>query len=110
MIQRHESERRIKAWVYDLNIQTINPVDRLPVRTGGATKRIDCELEAGACDSVDVQDVPQVAHVRQHQILLMRGGCFDRIRQWHAPYTCVASKQQLIGAILDPPSNISIGR
>ena len=53
--------------------RAVERVDRLPVRLRGAAERIHAQREAGAADRVHVDDVLQIPHVGQDEVLLVRG-------------------------------------
>src|SRR5262245_1593137 len=76
VIDRHERECRVKGRVDDSNVQLVFGVDWLPVGARSASKRVYAELEAGGPNCIDVDDVPQVAHVRQDVVLLV---CSSRL-------------------------------
>ena len=63
VIDGHEREGRIDLRVHDLDIQTVDFVDRLPVMHRRAAERVHPQLEAGGADGVHVDDVPQVVDV-----------------------------------------------
>ncbi len=73
VINRHERERRVELRIDDADIQFVNRVDRFPVRKGGATERIHCELETGCADRIKVHNVPQILYVGYDKIFLVRG-------------------------------------
>ena len=63
VIDGHEREGRIDLRVHDLDIQTVDFVDRPPVMHRRAAERVHPQLEAGGADGVHVDDVPQVVDV-----------------------------------------------
>src|SRR5258705_13974002 len=73
VIHGHEGERRIQQRIHDANVQAVNAVDGLPVGQGSASQGIDAKLESGAANRVDINDVPQIAYVRQDEVFLVRG-------------------------------------
>ena len=90
--------------------RSVDRIDRLPVRPGGAAQRIDAELQASAADRLHVHDVAQIIHVGQDEILLMRGGGLDRRGEWHALDVGVSAAQQFVGAILNPRRDVGVRR
>ena len=66
-------------------------VDRLPVRFGSASKRVYGQLEAGGANGVHVDDVPQVADVRDDEVFLVGAPCLDGRRERHALHAGVVS-------------------
>ena len=72
VIDGHERERRVDLAVDDLDVETVDAIDRLPVVHGSAAERIDAELQSRRTDRLHVDDVPQVLDVRQHEVLLVQ--------------------------------------
>ncbi len=110
MIDRHEREGRIDCGIHHADVQFVNGVDRLPVRSGSATQRIDAELQSGAANCVHVHDIPQVLNVRDDEIFLVCGpGPYgERVR--HSLHAGVSTSQQLVRPVLDPSRHPGIGR
>src|SRR5215468_7590928 len=72
MIDRHERKGWVDPWIDHLDIELVDAVDRLPVMDGGAPERIDAELEPGATDRLNIDDVAQIVDVGKDEIFLMR--------------------------------------
>jgi hypothetical protein len=110
VVKGHEREGRIDYRIGDGDVQAIDCVDRLPVFQRGSPKRIDRECKPSASDRIHIDDLPQVVDIGYHQIVFVRclGTDCDLARK---PLDAnIAVAQQRIGPILDPLSNVGIGR
>ena len=73
VIDRHEREGRIDLRVHDIDVQTVDFVDRPPVMHRRAAERIHAQLETGGANRVHIDDVPQVVDIGQDEVFLVRG-------------------------------------
>ena len=110
VIDRHEREGRIDLRVHHSDIQVIDRVDRFPVMHGGATERIDGELEAGGANGLHIDNVAQIGHVGQDEVLLVRRLGAEGRSKAHPFHTSITVAQQVVGPVLDPPGHVDIGR
>ena len=68
-------------WIDDRDVQPVNGVDRLPIRPRRSAQRIDAKFELGAANRIHVNDVLEIANVRQDEVFLMRGRGLDGFRR-----------------------------
>src|ERR1039458_8700747 len=69
MIHGHERKRWINLRIYDVNVQAIRRIDRLPVRPGGTAKWIDAQLQISRADRLHVDDVVQILDIGPDEVL-----------------------------------------
>jgi hypothetical protein len=110
MIDRHEGKCGINRRIHDCDIQSVDGVDRFPISDGGSAQRVNRQSEARIANGVHVDDVLQILHVGQHQILRAGGRCFDCLLIWNSFYFAVAVSQQIVRPILYPARDLSIRR
>src|SRR5438552_2493673 len=110
MIDRHKREGRIYGGVDDRDVQSINRVDWLPVMHGGATERVDGELQASAADSLHINDVAQIPYVGQDKIFVMRRLRAKSGLEPYPPYGTIPVPQKFIRAVLHPFGHMRFGR
>ena len=72
MIHGHERKRRVNRRVDDGDVQSVDGVDRLPIRPRGSAQGIHAKFETGAANRIHVNDVLEIANVRHHEVFLMR--------------------------------------
>ena len=110
MIHGHERERGIDDRIDDLDIESIDGVDRLPVWLRRAAQRIDAHLQSCRTNGIHIDDILQIVDIRHHEILLTGGRRFHRLLIRHALHAGVVGSQQIVGAVFDPASHIGVGR
>jgi hypothetical protein len=109
VVHGHERERRIDLGIGDLDVEPIHRVDRLPVVHRGAAERIDRKREARRADHVEVDDVPQVVHVRQDEIVAMGRCRADRGVDRSPRDARIRAPQEIVGAVLHPARHVGVG-
>ena len=77
----------------DVNVQSMNRIDRLPVRQRSPAQRVHAQFEVGAANGVDVHDVLEIANVRENEVFLMGGRRPDRFFEWNALDSCISRAQ-----------------
>ena len=105
------------------NVQPVSRINRVPVRQRSPTERIYGQREMGAANGVDVDDIAEVANVRENEIFLSGGSRSNRFFGRHAsipafracsssfarfctqPVTAVSAGPPLGGLYLKPPSS-----
>ncbi len=83
MVDSHERKSWVDGSVDDLNVQSMNRVNRVPVRKRCPTERVYAQLEVGAANGVDVDDVAEIANVGENKIFLTCGRRSNRFLKWH---------------------------
>ena len=76
----------------------------------GAAERVNRELEAGGANGLHIDDVAQVSDVRQDEVVPVRRVRAESSLEPHPFYAGIAAPQKVIGAVLDPPGHVDIGR
>ena len=109
VVDRHERERRVDHRVDHGDVELVEEVDRLPVRSRSPTEWIDAQREARRSDRVRVDDAREIFDVRHDQISFVRGRGLDRHSKRHALHARTARSQQLVGPTLHPRGDIGIG-
>src|SRR5882762_11362404 len=87
----------------------VNRVDRFPVGSCGASKRVDPKPEARALNSIHIHNVSQVTDVRDDEVFLMGAASLDGCGEGHSFHDCVVSPQELVGSVLYPARYVCIG-
>src|SRR6476659_10622767 len=59
----HERKRRVDGRIDYRNVQLVDTVDRLPIRKGGASQRINCETEARCPNGIYVNHATKVVDI-----------------------------------------------
>ena len=67
VVDSHERKSWVDGSVDDLNVQSMNRVNRVPVRKRCPTKRVYAQLEMAAANGVDVDDVAEIANIGREQ-------------------------------------------
>ena len=91
------------------NVQSMNRVDRVPVRKRCPTQRVYAQFEMGAANGVDVDDVAEIANIGENKIFLMRGRGSNRFFEWNAFDSGISRAQQFVRTILHPARDFGIG-
>ena len=73
-------------------------------------RAIHSKLQMRRSNRIHVDDIPQIVHIRQNKIVLMRGGSFQRRGIRNAFYIRIVFAQELVGAIFYPRSYVGIRR
>ena len=110
VVHGHERKRWIKLRIYDVNVQSIDRINRLPVRPSGAAEWIDAQLQISRANRLHIDDVVQILDIRQHEVLLVCRSSLEGRRGRHTLHTGIRGPQQLIGAVFDPTRNVCIRR
>src|SRR5271170_2814719 len=63
VIHRHERKPWVNRWIDDGYVQSVNRVDRFPVRTRGPAQRVHAKFEVRSANSIDVYDILEIANV-----------------------------------------------
>src|SRR6266481_5959324 len=109
MIHGHERKRRVNDRVNDCDIHIVDSVDRFPIGSRCASKRIDAKPEAGALNRIHVNDISQVADVWHDKVFLMGAPSLDGCRVWRPLYASVVSSQEFVGPVLNPARYVGVG-
>src|SRR5215469_2110885 len=110
MINRHEGKSRIDVLVDHIELQSVDRIDRLPVRQGSSTQWINANLETGAADRIHVYDVLEIANERRDEVFLVRRCRTKRLIVGNSLYRFISRAQQIVCPVLYPASNVRIGR
>ncbi len=100
LVDSHEGKGGIDPRVDHLEVQPVHLGDRLPEADAGAAHGIDADLESGAHDGGDVDDVAQVRHVRGDVVVQVRGFRLHGAGQGHALDVMRALCHDRVGAFL----------
>jgi hypothetical protein len=100
VINGHKRKCRIDDWIGDDDVQPVNRVDRFPVRQRCSAQRVDAKLEAGAADRIHVNDILEIANVRQDEIFLVRGRGLIAFRKRNTLDPSISRSQQFVRTIL----------
>ena len=110
VVQGHEGERRVDRGIYDRDVQAKDLLDAFPVVHRRAAQRVDSELQAGGADGVHVDDAAEVPDVWQDEVLRAGRRGLHGCCQGHTLDPGIAGPQKLVGAVLDPAGDVSVGR
>src|SRR5215469_3634706 len=109
MINRHEGKSRIDVLVDHVELQSVDRIDRLPVRQGSSTEWINANLETGAPNRLHVHDVFEIANEPCYEVLLMGGRQTKRLVVCNSFYRFIIRAQQIVCPVLYPARNVRIG-
>ena len=76
----------------------------------GKIASVKFQLEVGAANGIDVDDIAEVANVRKNKIFLSCGGRSNRFFERHAFDSGIFRAQQLVSTVLDPARHCRVGR
>src|SRR6516225_8372633 len=93
-----------------MDVQFVNGVDGLPVRSGSTAQWIDAEFQAGGADSLRVHHIPEVFDVGKDEIFLVSGRGAQRGCVRYAFNNGFSTSEQFVRPVLDPSRRARVGR
>ncbi len=109
VIHCHERKCWVNGWIHDDDVEPVNGIDRLPIRTSGAAQRVHANFEASAANCIHVNDVFEIAHVWQDEVFLVRRRGLERFGKRNSLDPNISCSQQFVRPVLDPARDVSIG-
>jgi hypothetical protein len=100
----------MRTRVQHRDVQPVHGADGIPVWPRGTTERVRAQVKAGGAHHVHVKHIAEVGHVRQDQVLRVRSAGLHGDGERHARHAGVPGAQQEVGAVLDPPRDVGVGR
>ena len=109
-VHGHKAKLRIDLLVDHGKVELVAFGNRRPVMHTGAAQRVHSQMDAGAPDRVEVDDVAEVGDIGVE--IIMRVCCrgLARLRQRHALDVLQGAFEQRIGAILNPAGDTGVRR
>jgi hypothetical protein len=93
MVHCHKRKSRVDLRVDDLDFQSVNRIDRFPIRPCSSAQRINRQLEFGSTNGVYIHNILEIADVRENEVFLVRGCRLHGTTEDNAPYIFIPGSQ-----------------
>ena len=109
VINGHERKCGVDYWICNDDVQPVDGIDRLPIGQGRSTQRVHAKPEVSAANRIHVNNILEIANVRQDEIFLVSGRGADGFSKRNALDPCIPCSLQFVRAILYPAGHVDIG-